>query len=683
MPFFIPFLPYLSFVPFATVSSCALALAAVKRGRRRSPRPISEPVAGPRSAPQPKPLRALTDFLLAGPRGEEEAKAQTDLQRASIGFGFALGGLYFPPLQIAGVLFVVPVIVHFYKAGYNSLSKDLRVNADVLTAVMLTGALAGRFFSTLNLGAWFLVFVRWLALKTESHSRQQTIDLFGQRARSAWMVIDGVDVETPVDNIRVGDVIAVHAGQIVPLDGVIVEGSASVDQRMLTGEAQPADRGVGDSVFAATVALSGRILIRVERAGEATTAAEIGRILTNTDDYKASLVSRAHAFNDRMALPFLVLSAAAAPFIGLSSSLGLLQATPGWRMLLYGPMSMLTYLQLAAHSGILIKDGRSLELLQDVDTVVFDKTGTLTVDQPRVRSIHACPGFSPETILAYAAVAESKQTHPIAKAILEEAADRGIQTAPSEDLEYEVGYGISVKYQGASVRVGSARYMELNGIGAPVEILALMERIHLTGDSLILVAAGHSIAGAIVLQPTIRQEAQAVVAQLRARGLRLYLMSGDHDAPTKTLAQRLNLDGYFAEVLPTGKADLVKRLQNEGRNVCFIGDGINDSIALKSANVSVSLHGASTIAVDTAQIVFMSGNLVRLPRLFELAHEFRANMQVNFMAATAPSALIIAGALFFGLGFTASVILYQISIPFALYNSVRPLLLAERAPRAA
>ncbi|MCB0112328.1 MAG: HAD-IC family P-type ATPase, partial [Caldilineaceae bacterium] len=151
-------------------------------------------------------------------------------------------------------------------------------------------------------------------------------------------------------------------------------------------------------------------------------------------------------------------------------------------------------------------------------------------------------------------------------------------------------------------------------------------------------------------------------------------ISGDHDAPTRRLADELGMDGYFAEVLPEDKADLVKQLQAQGRKVCFVGDGINDSIALKSANVSISLHGATTIAIDTAQIVLMDGDLAQLPRIFTLADEFTANMRVNFLAATIPCIVIIGGALFLGWGLLPSLILYQVSVPFALYNTVRPLL---------
>ena len=419
----------------------------------------------------------------------------------------------------------------------------------------------------------------------------------------------------------------------------------------------------GDSVLAGTMLLAGRISVRVEKAGDATTSAQIGRILADTSDYRATLVSKANAFNDKMALPWLAAGAIAYPFVGMSRSLALLWVSPGYRMVLFGPLSMLSYLRVAAKSGILIKDGRSLDQLQDVDTVVFDKTGTLTLNQPRLRLIHACPGFTDEAVLTNAAAAETKQHHPIAQAILAAAKARGIAVPVIDDAACEIGYGVTVNIMGDTVHVGSGRFMGLLDIAVPPEIQTIQDEAHAAGHSLVMVAKNKEIAGALILEPTIRPETQSIVKQLQKRGLRLYILSGDHESPTRQLAVELGMDGYFAQVLPEDKASFVKKLQEEGRKICFVGDGINDSIALKTADVSISLHGAATIAMDTAQIVLMDGDLAQLSRIFSLADEFSSNMKVNYFAATFPSAVIVVAALFFGWGLLPSVILYQLSVP--------------------
>jgi len=598
--------------------------------------------------------------------------------------GLAVGGVaffFFPwslPLRALGVLFVAPTMFRIAKSAYRHLRRERRVSADVLSTVLLVGSLGGGYWFALNVGGAFFVLVRWLAVKSESHAKDGIIDLFGQHNRTAWVAVDGVEVEIPLEQVRIGDLITVHGGQTIPTDGIVVEGSASVDQHMLTGESQPVDRGPGDSTLAATVVRAGRLVIRVERAGEETTAAQIAHILTDTSNYTASLVSRADAFNDKMAPPFLMLSAVSLPFIGLGSALAIMQATPGYRMVLFAPLSMLSYLHLAAEEGVLIKDGRALESLLGVDTVLFDKTGTLTTDQPHVCNVLACEGFTRETLLTLAAGAEAKQSHPIARAILEEAASLGIQPPAIDETGYEAGFGIQAKLNGCEVLVGSRRFMDQHGIEIPETVRTAEIAAHDRGNSVVLVAVDRRPGGAIELEPTIRPEAAAIVSQLRRRGLRMVVVSGDREEPTRHLAKTLRMDGHFAEVLPGDKANLVKGLQAQGRKVCFVGDGINDSIALKNANVSVSLSGATTIAVDTAQIVLMEGNLAQLPRVFELAADFAGNMRINFLASTLPCVFIIGGALFFGLGLLPSMVIYQVSVPFALFNTVRPLLRKKR-----
>ncbi|MEM7127678.1 MAG: heavy metal translocating P-type ATPase [Chloroflexota bacterium] len=625
-----------------------------------------------------RPLQISTLTTIFSSQSEAEKNAFASLQLASLGVMLGVAGLLLPPLQIAGILCLAPTLAKFFKAGFRTVVKERRVSGEVVVAIYLATALAGGFLVQLNVGGWLVVLVQWLVIKTEDQSKQKIIDLFEQRVRSVWVVVDGQQIEIPVEQVEAGDLIVGHAGQVIPMDGVIVDGYASIDQRSLTGEAQPVEKGPGDQVLATTNLLAGRIYIQVEKAGQETVAAQIGQALVDTTEFKANLVSRATTFNDQIALPYLMLSGLTLTFLGLTPALAILAGTPGYRMMLYGPLSMLSYLHLAAQQSILIKDGRSLELLKDVNTVVFDKTGTLTMEQPSVSCIVACNGFSKTQVLAYAAAAETKQSHPVARAILEEA-EQQVASIPIDHAEYEIGYGVHVKLNDDTVRVGSQRFMQIHEIDTPSILQNVQTKAHSQGNSIVFVAINNIMAGAIVLQPSLRPELQNIIAQLRERDMQLYIMSGDHDAPTRNLAQKLEMDGYFADVLPEDKANLVAQLQSEGRNVCFVGDGINDSIALKSANVSVSLHGATTIATDIAQIVLMDGNLSQLPQIFKLADEFRNNMRVNFYAATTPSIIITTGALFFGLGLLPAIVLNNIPVPFALYNTIRPLITEQQS----
>jgi len=309
--------------------------------------------------------------------------------------------------------------------------------------------------------------------------------------------------------------------------------------------------------------------------------------------------------------------------------------------------------------------------------VVFDKTGTLTLEQPTVSRIFCCNGVNEADILRYAAAAEAKQSHPIARAILQAAHDHQLDLPLLVDAEYKVGYGLKAQAAGRTTVVGSLRLMTLEGFALPPELIDQQAASHALGHSLVLVAIDGEVVGAIELQPTIRPEAHAVIQDLHQRGLATVIISGDHDAPTRRLAAELGIDRYFAEVLPEDKANLVMQLQEEGHKVCFVGDGINEAIALKTANVAVSLRGATTIATDMAEIVLMDGALGQLPTLFALTDDFAANMRTNLLAATIPGVLGIAGTLLFGWGITTSVILSQVNIPVGIYNALQPLL-AER-----
>ncbi|MGH8473141.1 MAG: HAD-IC family P-type ATPase, partial [Gammaproteobacteria bacterium] len=277
-----------------------------------------------------------------------------------------------------------------------------------------------------------------------------------------------------------------------------------------------------------------------------------------------------------------------------------------------------------------------------------------------------------DTLLAYAAAAESRQTHPIARAILKAAAERRLTPPAFDQARYDVGYGIGVQIGDRRVRVGSDRYMAQEEIDVPDAILVIKEACHAEGHSLVMVAVDDRLAGAIELSPTLRPEARQVIAELRRRNHGLAIISGDQEQPTRNMAQALDIDRYFANILPENKAALVNQLQREGRVVCFVGDGINDAIALKTAPVSISLRGATTAATDTAQIVLMTQSLQQLPYLFHLGDDFSANLRACFAAAVFPGALIIGGAYLNLLGIAGSLGIWTASMLIGLAIAILP-----------
>ena len=371
------------------------------------------------------------------------------------------------------------------------------------------------------------------------------------------------------------------------------------------------------------------------------------------------------------ALPTLLTGGLALGTVGVEGALATLNSGFGAGMRMSGPVLMLNLLNIASHHAILLKDGRSLEMLSEIDTVVFDKTGTLTLAQPNVADLHCVDGIDEHTLLAIAAAAEHQQTHPIARAIVAEAEARDLKPPAIDHASYQVGYGIKVKLGEQDIRVGSARFMTLEGVPIPPEIAAQQELSHECGNSLVMVAIDGGLAGAIELQPTLRTEAPEVISKLRARGLKLVIISGDQEEPTRRLAEALGMDRYFANVLPEGKAGLIEELQREGHAVCFVGDGINDSIALKRSNISVSLRGATTVATDAAQIVLMQESLEKLPYLFTLGDDMEDISRIGYAAAMIPGAIVIGGVFLFGWGVPTAMLVsmsgFTVGIASAMY----------------
>ncbi len=590
----------------------------------------------------------------------------------------ALGGLFYAPLSVASLPLSIYTCVPIYQIAYQALVKEGRLRAEFVDAIALTGIFFTRYYFALALGSVLYFTGSKFMLRTEDNSRKNLTNLFGEQPRMVWRVVDGVEVETPFEALRPGDVIVVNAGEMVPVDGRIVEGHGSLDQHKLTGESQPAEKGPADPVFAATVLLAGRLYIQIEKAGSETVAAQIGEILNRTTDFKSLIEARSQKLADQLVLPTLGVGTLALLSRGLVGGVAAISANFSDVFRVVGPLGMLNFLQLATKEGILIKDGRSLELLNQVDTVVFDKTGTLTLEQLQVSQIHACGTFSEDELLTYAATAEHRQSHPIAKAIQQAAIERNLTLPPLDEASYEVGYGLRVRIGAHQVRVGSARFMNLEQITLPESIHLAQTEAAENGHSLVYLAVDDDLAGAIELQPTIRPEAKQVIADLKKRGLSLYIISGDHEQPTRTLAAALSIDHYFAEVLPEDKANLVAQLQQAGRCVCFVGDGINDSIALKKANVSISIRGASTIATDTAQIVLMNQSLSQLDTLFQIAHDLDTNMRSNLVITFGPGLFCVGGVFFLHFGILSAVALYNVSLVAGVTNAMLPWLQRHR-----
>lgn len=665
--------PAVSPPQLSLAASLTKASHKVKNNARQAAERVVDTLAGRERQQQIQILAPTTAKERVISPEEQQANLYMGVSLACLGLTTA-GRLFYPPLALLSIPGLLYTAYPFMKAGFDDLREKRKVTATTLDLISIPGVtLMGNFFAA-SLAVSLLSLSQAVLKRTEDHSMQSMVSVFGQHPASVWALVNGTEVELDFADMRAGDVLVITAGQMIPADGVIISGAASIDQRMLTGESQPSEKMVGDEVFAATLLLAGRVLVQVERAGEATIAAKIGEILAQTANFKQAFETRSQDLANRWTLPTLAAAGVALPLHGFGGGIAILLSSLGYNLRIVGPLSMLNFLRVAAQQGILVKDARSLEVLQSIDTVVFDKTGTLTLEQPQVQQIYTYGVWQEAELLTYAAAAESRQSHPIARAIVDAAQARALPLPPIDEARYEVGYGIKVTLGDKAIGIGSERFMEMEEIVIPAAVADLRATAHQQGHSLVLISINQTLAGAIELAPTIRPEAKRLIEALHASGKTLYIISGDQEQPTRHLAQSLGIEHYFANTLPEHKADLLKQLQETGKKVCFVGDGINDAIALKQADVSISLRGASTIATDTAQIVFMDASLAQLHYLFELTAAYDANMRTNHFASMAPGVVVIGGVFLLHFGVITSIMLYNVGLAAGVANAMSPLL---------
>lgn len=587
-------------------------------------------------------------------------------------------GIWLPPFTFVSIAALAYLTIPIAQRSYRGLVKQHRLKVDVINLVTLPLLIIAGYLLVAALGYWLYYLGLKFMAQAKNTSQNQLTDIFQESMDTVWVRQGNTEIEIKFEDLERGHIVVVQGGETIPVDGTIVEGFASIDQRAMTGESQPVEKESGETVFAFTLILTGKIRVKVEKTGNETVAAQIKTILEDSTSYAASVELRVEKISDRLAFPTLVLAALALPVAGYTSALVVLDSALIDHLFITGNLNVLSHLSSATQHRLFVKDGRALERLKDVDTIVFDKTGTLTQEQPHVGKIYADENFTEEDVLIYGAIAEYKQKHPVAKAILQAVQDNKVTLPTIDNTQYEIGYGVKVTFDDRIIRVGSARYMALENILVSNNIETIQNNSSEQGYSMVYVAVDQQLAGVIELHPTIRPEVKGIIKQLKRRGLSVHIISGDHEKPTQALAQKLGIDNYFAETLPQDKADLIAQLQQQGESVCFVGDGINDTIALKKADVSISLNSASTIATDTAQIVLMDDNLQQFMKLFELSESIERNFKKSLLWDVVPNVICIIGAFFFGLGIYGALGIYSVGLAGGVINGMLPALESKR-----
>jgi Cu+-exporting ATPase len=503
----------------------------------------------------------------------------------------------------------------------------------------------------------------------ELRARRQTGSairaLLGLAPKTARRILeDGREVDVALDLVVRGDRLRIRPGEKIPVDGVVVEGSSAVDESMITGEPIPVEHGPGEKLIGGTVNGTGTLVLLAERVGSETVLAQIIRMVSEARRTRAPIQRLADVvssyfvpavvvvavitflawavFGPEPRLAHALVSAVAVLIIACPCALGL--ATP---------MSIMVGTGRGAMAGVLIKNAEALEVLERVDTLVIDKTGTLTEGKPRVVSVVALPGEDESELLRLAADVEVASEHPLAAAVASAARERGLEIKPAESFRSHTGKGVEGKVAGRAVLVGNRSLLEALGISSQA-FGERSEALYRDGQTVVFVAIDGRPAGLLGIADPIKDSAAAAIADLRKEGLRVIMLTGDNRTTAEAVGRQLGLGEVRAEVLPDQKSQEVKRLQGEGRVVAMAGDGINDAPALAQADVGIAMGTGTDVAMESAGVTLVKGDLKGIVRARRLSRATMANIRQNLAFAFLYNALgvpIAAGVLypFFGL----------------------------------
>jgi Cu+-exporting ATPase len=504
-----------------------------------------------------------------------------------------------------------------------------------------------------------------LELKARSSTSAALKALLGLAPKTARRLrADGTEEDIPLTHVHVGDRLRVRPGEKVPVDGEVIEGRSSVDESMLTGEPIPVEKAPGAKVIGATLNGVGAMVIRADRVGSDTVLAQIVSLVAQAQRSRAPMQRLA----DKVSFWFVlaVLAIAVATFIAW----GVFGPEPSWTYAVVNavavliiacpcalglatPMSIMVATGRAAQAGVLFRDAEAIERLRTIDTLVVDKTGTLTLGRPSFLEVVGHHGFAGDEVLRLAASLEQGSEHPLADAIVAEARRRNLELTGAEDFESVTGLGVRARVGGRSLALGSAALMQ--EAGADVAALAEQaERLRVEGATAMFLAVDGRAAGMIAVADPIKDSTPAAVQALRADGLRIVMATGDSVTTAEAVARRLGLDEFHGEVRPQDKAALVAKLRAEGRRVAMAGDGINDAPALAGADVGIAMGTGTDVAMSSAQVTLVKGDLRGIARAREISRATVGNMKQNLGFAFLYNALgvpVAAGMLYpaFGL----------------------------------
>lgn len=565
---------------------------------------------------------------------------------------------------LAQLVLTIPVVVvgyKYYLIGFKTLAKG-SPNMDSLIAIGTSAAVLYGIFATVQIlrgyeeyamelyfeSAAVILTLITLGKYFETVSKGKTSEaikkLMGLAPKTASILRKDLEVEIPIDEVEVGDIIIVKPGEKMPVDGIVMDGTTSVDESMLTGESIPVEKHPGDTVIGASINKNGSIRYKATRVGKDTTLAQIIKLVEDAQGSKAPIAKLADIIAGYFVPIVMILALIAGLgwyFIGgetvifsLTIFISVLVIACPCALGLATPTAIMVGTGKGAEHGVLIKSGEALEIAHRIDTVVFDKTGTITEGKPKVTDIFTAHDFTENEILILSASAEKGSEHPLGEAIVNHAKDLGLKTEEYSDFKAIPGHGIEVIIGKKKVLLGNAKLMVEEEVSLD-NWEEVSDRLANEGKTPMYVAIEGKLAGIIAVADTVKETSIRAIERLHKMGLEVAMITGDNNRTAKAIAKQVGIDKVLSEVLPHDKANEVKKLQAEGRKVAMVGDGINDAPALAQADIGIAIGSGTDVAMESADIVLMRSDLMDVPTAIQLSRSTIRNIKENLFWAFA------------------------------------------------
>jgi P-type Cu+ transporter len=553
----------------------------------------------------------------------------------------------------------------FYVGAYKAL-RNKSANMDVLVALGTSAAyFYSLYLSILSIGSnqgmvemyfetsavliTLIVLGKLFEAKAKGRSSEAIKKLMGLQAKTATVVRDDKEIEIPIEEVVAGDIVFVKPGDKVPVDGEIVEGRSALDESMLTGESVPVDKTIGDTVIGATINKNGFLKVKATKVGKDTALAQIIKVVEEAQGSKAPIQRLADQISGIFVpivvgiavLTFIIWFVWVSPgefAVALEKLIAVLVIACPCALGLATPTSIMAGSGRSAEFGILFKGGEHLETTHRIDTVILDKTGTVTNGTPELTDIIVEPSFSEEEVLRLVGSAEKNSEHPLAQAIVEGITQKGVQLTGSDEFDAIPGFGIKAIVAGKTLLIGTRKLMKENDItiNDPDNQMDALEK---AGKTAMLVSIDGIYAGIIAVADTIKETSKDAISRLKEMGLKVIMITGDNQQTAQYIAKQVGIDHVIAEVLPEGKADEVKKLQQQGNKVAMVGDGINDAPALAVADIGMAIGTGTDVAMEAADVTLIRGDLNSIADAIYMSKKTIRNIKQNLFWAFAYNAL--------------------------------------------